>query len=264
MMHEIKKLKLLQQIIEPVAMVKWAVMGALLFLLIIFMTHNVYASEEIMVVYGQENKINISSNHVNRLSFGSRFVKAIVGDDNKYNAILQHNNSEVFVTSKLEAPETIHLSFILTDGTVIDVAASVLDKAAPSIIDFVFVGNREIDCASLEVSEMINAMQQGCAGKYYVRHVNNPFYLDRYLDIRFTEKERYQYEKYRGVVIEVDRKGNNCKSFKSFTEMEKEQLSQKQLSKLLTKKYQSTERIEFATLDARKALIYLIYKEGGR
>lgn len=226
-------------------------------LLILMLCNNVLAFEEIMIIYGKETKIDISSNHVNRLSFGSHYVKAIIGDESKYSALMQNNNSEIFITSSVKPPEIIHLSFILTDGQVVDVAATALDMGFPSIIEFVFEDSEtkfefEID----EATQMLRAMRCKEPSKYYVVHVNNPFYFDSCSELKLVEKERYRYEDYRGVVIDVS---NKKKQHDFVSDMDKGKIS-----KLLRGRYQSIQRIEFAPIFNQKGSIYAIYKERAR
>lgn len=216
-----------------------------------------YAAEEVMIVYGHENHINISSNHVNRLSFGKRYIKAIVADENKYSAILQNNNSESFISAKIEAPAIIHLSFILVNGEVIDVAAKVIDKDEPSIINFVFLAESQ-EYLVAEIEQMLHSMRQGNADKYYVKHVSNGFDCD--LDLNLTEKARYQYENLHGVIIEVrDHK-------KQLDELQV--IDQENIKRLLQSKYinvgDELQRIEFSPVINYQTSIYVIYKEGGR
>lgn len=165
---------------------------------------NVSALEEVGIVYGAENNITISSNHVNRLSFGHHYVKAIIGDDNKYSASLQNNNSEVFLSSKVEGPACLHLSFLLNSGYVVDVAASILDKKTPSIINFIFFEDKlATNSEALEINQMLDSMVSGKADKYYIHHINNPLTCTSYPGLSFIEKIRCRYEEYVGIGIEV-------------------------------------------------------------
>ena len=218
-------------------------------LLILMLCGDVLAYGEIMIIHGKENKINISGNHVNRLSFGSHYVRAIIGDENKYSALMQNNNSEIFITSNVKPPEIIHLSFILMDGQVVDVAATALDKNQPSIIEFVFDSKSEFELD--EADQMLRAMMSAVPSKYYVIHVNNPFYFDSYSDLKLLEKERYRYEDYRGVVIDVKKKHRDASSV----------IDKRKISRLLEGRYKSIQRIEFAPDFNQRGSIYAIYKE---
>lgn len=214
-------------------------------------------AEEVLVVYGKEHKINISSNHVNRLSFGKRYIKAIVADEHKYNAILQNNNSEIFLSSKIEAPATLHLSLILASGEVIDIAANVIDKEEPSIINFVFLGESKENLTA-EIEQMLRSMKEGKADKYYVKHLQQAFSDD--LALNFIEKERYQYENLHGVIIEVSADEKQLEAL--------QMIEQEKIKQLLKSKYievgDELQKIEFSSVVSQKATIYVIYKKGDR
>ena len=113
--------------------------------------------------------MTISSTGINRISIAPFIATTIWGDSAQYSALLSHNGSELFLTSKLEAGKSFALAVQLAGGRVIDLLLHTVEADRPKIVrlDLQSESFAKVEEA-LEIKQLLNAMMSKEKGKYYV------------------------------------------------------------------------------------------------
>lgn len=120
------------------------------------------------IKYEKQINLKISSDAVNRINFDNYRVVKIVGNISNFNNILSDNGSDLFITSKVPAGETIDFSALLATGDIIDFSLKVEESKIPSIIKLKF--SEEFASNNMApANQMIKAMINGSASKFYVQ-----------------------------------------------------------------------------------------------
>ena len=125
--------------------------------------------EELYIEYKQPAQLTISSTGINRISIAPFIATTIWGDSAEYSALLSHNGSELFLTSKLESGKRFALAVQLAGGRVIDLLLHTVEADRPKIIrlDLQDESLAKLD-ETLEIKQLLNAMMSKGKGKYYV------------------------------------------------------------------------------------------------
>jgi len=152
--------------------------------------------ENVIIKQGKMLPIQLNDGAVNHLKFGEAQLIKVIGDAGKVSAIIGRDNHDLFVTSKVAAPAKFYLALSFSDGRVVDLMVQMRASKAPAILQFEFKDEEAgaIKCA-LAAQEMLEQMQSGNIGKYYVQYFNGkrceywhigPFFL------ALTEEYRWE------------------------------------------------------------------------
>lgn len=160
--------------------------------------------EELKIQYLSPYTANISSYGINRLHFEGLRVTKIIGDGSKYGASLNSLGSDLFLISKVAAPEVITLSVQGADSRTIDLRLVVKDLKEGAIlnIDAKLVSSAG-EGKKEEVCKMIEHMAAGKRGKYFVeeRGGKNKIILNSHLVL--TDYVSYRYGDLKAIGFEV-------------------------------------------------------------
>lgn len=164
---------------------------------------SVNARKDSIIKYKKPLDLKISAVGMNRISLAPNIITTIWGDSSEYNATLSGNGSELFLTSKLEENNNIALAVELSGGKVIDLLLHTTDDPSPKIIE---LNLQKIESKSKrldkEVRAMLEAMQVGLKGKYYVREVNHRFKINNN-SLFVKQNQLYQFGKLRGMALKL-------------------------------------------------------------
>ncbi len=123
------------------------------------------------VEYIEPIHINISAKGVNHLSFAPMVVTEITGDISEYSAFVSESGMDCFLTSKLEAGNDIPIFVTLAGGRVINLHLHVDKYKLPKIAKIDLRDSNFKNHIRSEIDQMINHMQRGAVGKYYVQTI---------------------------------------------------------------------------------------------
>jgi hypothetical protein len=125
--------------------------------------------EELYIEYKQPVQLTISSSGINRISLYPFIATTIWGDAAEYSALLSHNGSELFLTSKLEAGKSFALAVQLAGGRVIDLLFNTIECDRPKIVHLDLLNKSFASSErTSEIKQLIEAMISKEKGKYYV------------------------------------------------------------------------------------------------
>lgn len=160
--------------------------------------------KEVRIEYLNPYQANISSHGINRLHFEGLRVTRIIGDSSKYGASLNSLGTDLFLISKVAAPEVITLSLQGSDSRIIDLKLLVKDLKEGVILN---IDIAPVSLASVELkaaaAKMIEHMANSKKGKYFVeeRHGKNRIILNS--QVTLTDYVSYRYGDLKGIGFEV-------------------------------------------------------------
>lgn len=169
--------------------------------------------EELYIEYKQPAQLTISSTGINRISIAPFIATTIWGDSAEYSALLSHNGSELFLTSKLEAGKSFALAVQLAGGRVIDLLLHTVKADRPKIIRLDLenesFAKRE---DALEIKQLLNAMMSKEKGKYYVMQSKKAVKINTegneiFASLNAEQKMVYRFGNLVGVVLTLKNKG---------------------------------------------------------
>ncbi|MEM6338605.1 MAG: type-F conjugative transfer system secretin TraK [Pseudomonadota bacterium] len=155
----------------------------------------------------------IGAGLLNRIHIDFATIMEVVGDESKYSIHWSGDYRNLFIFPKVEAGETIEISFIMSGGIAQDFIFTVGDCPSRSIIlqgaDFTqkansnsakpsAIASREIQS---EINQMLRAMRVGTKDKYYVRDTKRNISKTPKLLIKQTKS--YRYKNLSGAVLLV-------------------------------------------------------------
>ena len=161
-------------------------------------------SQTIEVSYGKQLSLNIADEAINRINFNHGRVSKIIGNVSGFTSILSDDGSNLFITPRSQAGSKIDFVLLLSSGEIIDLSLSVIKSKKPYLISLKFPDSREQYNQS-EVSALIEAMQKGVIGKYYVQQSVSDISHDKF---KATSSDVYQFKNLRGRVLTLQ---NNSK-----------------------------------------------------
>jgi len=171
--------------------------------------------EELYIEYKQPAQVTISSTGINRISLVPFIATTIWGDSAQYSALLSHNGSELFLTSKLEAGKSFALAVQLAGGRVIDLLLHTVEADRPKIVrlDLQSESFAKVEEA-LEIKQLLNAMMSKEKGKYYVIQSKkaveiNAAINETFFSLSAEQNMVYRFRNFIGVVLTLQNKGKN-------------------------------------------------------
>lgn len=169
--------------------------------------------EELYIEYKQPAQVTISSTGINRISIAPFIATTIWGDSAEYSALLSHNGSELFLTSKLEAGKSFALAVQLAGGRVIDLLLHTVEADRPKIVR---VGLQDESVTkleeTLEIKQLFNTMMSKANGKYYVTQMKKAVKInaesnETFASLNAEQKMVYRFGNFVGVVLTLKNKG---------------------------------------------------------
>ena len=169
--------------------------------------------EELYIEYKQPAQVTISSTGINRISIAPFIATTIWGDSAEYSALLSHNGSELFLTSKIEAGKSFALAVQLAGDRVIDLLLHTVEADRPKIVRVELQDESLAKLEeTLEIKRLLNAMMSKANGKYYVTQMKRVVKINTDSNETFAALNAEQNMVYRfgnlvGVVLTLKNKG---------------------------------------------------------
>ena len=169
--------------------------------------------EELYIEYKQPAQVTISSTGINRISIAPFIATTIWGDSAEYSALLSHNGSELFLTSKIEAGKSFALAVQLAGDRVIDLLLHTVEADRPKIVRVELQDENLAKVEeTLEIKQLLNAMMSKANGKYYVTQMKKVVKINTDSNETFAALNAEQNMVYRfgnlvGVVLTLKNKG---------------------------------------------------------
>ncbi len=181
-----------------------------LFILICFFCNSCFAAKNISLSYDFPTRLVLSLDHINRIHFGDKQIKKIIGDTSRYNIILSENKKDMFIRLNAERGEIINVSVINIAGKVMDLEIIAAKAQYPTIVNLTDtdVALSEQKQEQQEVEKMLVSMQKGVKGKYYTVVGGSSFNcaaLGKNANCRIIAD--YRFGKYRGIGLKVENRG---------------------------------------------------------
>lgn len=171
--------------------------------------------EELYIEYKQPAQVTISSTGINRISIAPFIATTIWGDSAQYSALLSHNGSELFLTSKLEAGKSFALALQLAGGRVIDLLLHTVEADRPKIVRL----NLQVESfakseETLEIKQLLNAMMSKEKGKYYVIESKKAVKMnaennETFVSLNVQQNMVYRFGNFVGIVLTLQNKSKN-------------------------------------------------------
>lgn len=168
-------------------------------------------SQTIEVSYGKQLSLNIADEAINRINFNHGRVSKIIGNVSGFTSILSDDGSNLFITPRSQAGSKIDFAVLLSSGEIIDLSLSVIKSKKPYLISLKFPDSREQYNQS-EVAALIEAMQKGVIGKYYVQQSVSDISHDKF---KATSSDVYQFKNLRGRVLTLQNNSKRSRGNKS-------------------------------------------------
>ena len=169
--------------------------------------------EELYIEYKQPAQVTISSTGINRISIDPFIATTIWGDSAQYSALLSHNGSELFLTSKLEAGKSFALAVQLAGGRVIDLLLHTVEADRPKIVRLDLQGESLAKVEeTLEIKQLLNSMMSKEKGKYYVMQSKKVVKInaagnETFATLNAEQNMVYRFGNFVGVVLKLQNKG---------------------------------------------------------
>ncbi len=171
--------------------------------------------EELYIEYKQPAQVTISSTGINRISIAPFIATTIWGDSAQYSALLSHNGSELFLTSKLEAGKSFALALQLAGGRVIDLLLHTVEADRPKIVRLNLQGDSFAKSEeTLEIKQLLNAMMSKEKGKYYVIQSKKAVKMnaennETFVSLNVQQNMVYRFGNFVGIVLTLQNKSKN-------------------------------------------------------
>jgi len=155
--------------------------------------------------------VRISKSGLNRIANPPYQITQVTGDDTKFRLKYDEDGANIYLMPLVSVGDAIELSIKNNAGTVQDLELVVTNiKGQVIIID----GARTQDSRKLQkqdVAEMMQAMHEGSADKFYVQIVKTPHY--QLGEIRIKQTSLYKWKNLAGGVYEIS---NETKMIQKF------------------------------------------------
>lgn len=168
-------------------------------------------SKTIEVSYQKQLSLNVADEAINRINFNHGRVSKIIGNVSGFTSILSDDGSNLFITPRSQAGSKIDFAVLLSSGEIIDLSLSVIKSKKPYLISLKFPDSREQYNQS-EVAALIEAMQKGVIGKYYVQQSVSDISHDKF---KATSSDVYQFKNLRGRVLTLQNNSKRSRGNKS-------------------------------------------------
>jgi hypothetical protein len=170
------------------------------------------------VSYQKQLSLNVADEAINRINFSSGRVSKIIGNVSGFTSILSDDGSNLFLTPKLPEESKIDFAVLLSSGDIIDISLTVVKSKKPYLISLKFDANSK--SAKSEVSSLIEAMQDGVIGKYYVQKSSSNVTIPNKGKIKATSSDIYKFGKLHGTTLTLQNKSKGVKKSKSDSSIE--------------------------------------------
>ena len=168
-------------------------------------------TQTIEVSYGKQLSLNIADEAINRINFNRGRVSKIIGNVSGFTSILSDDGSNLFITPKLPEKSKIDFAVLLSSGEIIDLSLSVVKSKKPYLISLKFSESKEQYNQS-EIAALIEAMQKGVIGKYYVQQSASKISHNKF---KVTSSDVYQFKNLRGRVLTLQNNSKRSRGNKS-------------------------------------------------
>jgi hypothetical protein len=161
-------------------------------------------SNIVTVSYQQQLSLNIADEAINRINFNTSRVSKIIGNISGFSSILSDDGSNLFITPKSPIVSKIDFAVLLSSGDIIDISLTVVKSKKPYLISLDFDVNNQ--SAKSEVSSLIEAMQDGVIGKYYVQKASDNVTISNQPKITATSSDIYRFGNLHGTTLTLTNK----------------------------------------------------------
>ena len=169
------------------------------------------------VSYQKQLSLNVADEAINRINFSSGRVSKIIGNVSGFSSILSDDGSNLFITPKAPNGSKIDFAVLLSSRDIIDISLTVVKSKKPYLISLNFSNNQGTQS---EVSSLIEAMQDGVIGKYYVQKSSSNVTIPNKGKIKATSSDIYKFGKLHGTTLTLQNKSKGVKKSKSDSSIE--------------------------------------------
>ena len=157
-------------------------------------------AKPIEILYESQVQLNVANEAINRISFTNFVVTKLIGNISGFDSILSDSGSDLFIAPKLPEGKTIDFSALLSSGDVIDFSLNVVKSTTPYLVRLGFPNNGAGTSKS-EATKMIEAMNKGINGKYYVQKSNKKISIPGNPEIKAVLEDCYRYGNLCGILL---------------------------------------------------------------
>ncbi|MBP7189647.1 MAG: type-F conjugative transfer system secretin TraK [Rickettsiaceae bacterium] len=164
--------------------------------------------QELALDYKNPLTVHLSCNAINHINFKNNRILKIIGDQSKFSSIISSDGSHLFLTSKVAAGSEFDMSVVDVHSEVFDLHVIVQDVGKQVILTLekLDLKREKSDLKVEEAKEMINAMQQGIKGKYYVTMTDREISFESEPNLEIRQYANYRYGKLWGACFDVRNK----------------------------------------------------------
>jgi hypothetical protein len=167
-------------------------------------------SKIVDISYQQQLSLNIADEAINRINFKHGRVSKIIGNVSGFTSILSDDGANLFISPKLPEKSKIDFAVLLASGDIIDISLTVVKSKKPYLISLNFDEHNQ--SAKSEVASLIEAMQDGVIGKYYVQKASSNVTISNQPKITATSSDIYRFGNLHGTTLTLTNKNKKSRN----------------------------------------------------